>query len=141
MGPFVASRTNLEPMNVHDPSAEDRQLRKKAGLWIGGCILAAAVLWMLGAPRFGVFSALLAVSFAVLGWGPSEQRIPPDEPNKPCRVAAPASAAATFIGLAVQILVLLPHPQYMILAAVLPAAFAIAWLRVRRWPRFHAPTP
>jgi hypothetical protein len=64
-------------MNAHDFAAEEHQVRKKAGLWIGGCLLATAVLWLLGAPRFALFSAVFAFPFAVLGWGPSERRIQP----------------------------------------------------------------
>jgi uncharacterized membrane protein YfcA len=114
-------------MNVHDVSARDRQL-----LAIGLCLLSAAVLALLGAPRFAVYSAVVAVSFAVLVCGPSEQRIPPEDPNKPIRVAAPASAAAGFVGLVVGTLVLFPNPQYMILSTLLPFVFAVTWLRARR---------
>ncbi|MDQ1492331.1 MAG: hypothetical protein QOD57_5778 [Actinomycetota bacterium] len=128
-------------MNIHDFSAQESQLRKTAGRWISGCLLAAVVLWLLGASRFAVFSLVFAFSFAVLGWGPSEQRIPPDAPNKPRRIAAPVSAATVFFGLVVQTLVLLPYPQYMILSAVLPVGFALTWLLARRWPRFYPPSP
>jgi membrane protease YdiL (CAAX protease family) len=128
-------------MNAHDFAAEERQVRKKAGLWICGCLLVTAALLLLGAPRFAVVSAVLAFSFAVLGWGPSERRVAPDQPDKPCRVVAPAPAAATFVGLAVQTIVLLPRPPYVILPAGLAVVFAYAWLRARRWPRFDPPTP
>jgi hypothetical protein len=127
-------------MNVHDSSARDRQLRKTVKLWIGAALLVAGVLWLLGAPRFALYSAVVALTFGVVGWGPSEQRIPPDEPNKPCRVAAPATAAAALVALVVGSLALLPHPEFMFGSGVLPGVFAIAWLRTRRWPRVHPPT-
>ena len=122
-------------MNIHDFSAQQRQL-----LAVGGWLLAATVLGLLGAPRFAVYGTVVALSLAMIGWGPSEQRISPEEPNEPCRVAAPASAAAGFAGLIVASFVLLPYPQYMILSALLPGIFGVTWLRARRWPRFYPPT-
>ena len=128
-------------MNVHDFAAEDRQLRKKATLWISGCLLLAAALWLVGTPRLAVYCTLFAISFAVLGWGPSDRRVAPDRPNKPYRVVAPAPAVAAFVGLVVQTALLLPYPPYMIPAAVLAVGFAYVWLTAHRWPRFDPPTP
>ena len=122
-------------MNTRELSTQQRQL-----LALGGWLLAAAVMALLGAPRFAVYSAVVALSIAVIAWGPSAQRISPEEPNKPCRVAAPANAAAGFVGLIVGTATLVPYPRYTILSALLPGIFAFTWLRSRRWPRFHPPT-
>jgi hypothetical protein len=103
-----------------------------------GSLIAAPVLWAIGAPRFGLICFIAAVMCRVMVWGPTEQRISPTR-GVPVTMAGSLSCIVSVAGFASMTIVMLPYPRLAFGAAVWAVAMMSAWIITRRWRRADPP--
>ena len=112
--------------------------RRQLSLVFVGSLIAAPVLWAIGAPRYGLICFIMAVMCGVMAWGPTEQRISPSK-GVPITVASSLSFIVAVAGFATMTVVMLPYPRLAFGSAVWAVAMLAAWVITRRWRRAGPP--
>jgi hypothetical protein len=118
--------------------AERARTRRQLQLMCAAWLLAAPVLWVLGAPRYALASFLGGVICAVFLGGPKEQRIPSGR-TEPTTVPSSVVYLVGIGGFAAIAVVMVPYPRVASAAAIWAVAITVAWVWTRRWPRGHPP--
>jgi hypothetical protein len=114
--------------------------RRQLTFIVTGSLVAAPVLWALGAPRYGLVCFIVAVMCGVMVGGPTEQRISPSR-GVPITVASSLSFLVSIASFDTISLVMAPYPRQAFGAAVWGVAMLAAWVITRRWPRADPPLP
>jgi hypothetical protein len=118
--------------------SERVRTRRRLQLMCAGSLLAAPLLWVLGAPRYALASFLGGVICAVFLGGPTEQRIPSGR-TEPTTVSSSIVFLVGIGGFAAIAIVMVPYPRLAFAAAIWAVALTVAWVWTRRWPRGNPP--
>lgn len=123
---------------VQQTESERARTRRRLQLMCAVWLVAAPVLWVLGAPRYALASFLGGFICAVFLGGPTEQRIPSGR-VEPTTVSSSIVFLFGIGGFAAIAVVMAPYPRLASAAAIWAAALTVAWLWTRRWPRGNPP--